>query len=193
MTQDVTDLLLAWNDGHKEALDELLPLVAGELRQLAAAHLRNERSARTLQPTALVNELYLRLVDRRRVTWKNRSHFFGFAATTLRRILVDHARAKHREKRGGGAQCVTLEDAGLIAQPRDIDVLALDQALEQLAALEPRLERIVELRFFAGLTIEEVAEVLGIGSATVVRDWKAAQAFLLHRLESSAMTPEDAA
>lgn len=178
--RDVTDLLLRWNSGHKEALDDLMPLVSGELRRLAQAYLRDESRARTLQPTALVNELYLRLIDRRRVRWENRAHFFGFAATTMRRILVDHARAVQSAKRGGGTRPVSMEAALGLAVHEDVDVLRLDEALKTLAELDPRQARLVELRFFVGLSIEETAEVLGIGRATVGRDWVTAKAWL-HR------------
>ncbi|MEM1204320.1 MAG: sigma-70 family RNA polymerase sigma factor [Acidobacteriota bacterium] len=178
--QEVTELLLSWNDGHKEALDHLMPIVADELRQLARGYLNDERDSHTLQPTALVNELYLRLVDRRRVTWENRSHFFGFAATTMRRILVDHARAHRTEKRGGGSETLVLDEAMALPDQREIDLVALDDALKDLEKLDPRQGRLVELRFFAGLTIEEASEVLGVGHATVSRDWKTAKAWL-HR------------
>ena len=183
MANDVTDLLLAWNAGHKEALDKLVPLVTEELHRLAAIYLKRE-SGTSLQPTALVNELYLKLVDRKRVSWENRAHFFGFAATAMRRILVDHARVRLSVKRGAGYAPVTLEDAGLIASPKDIDVLALDFALKELAELEPRMVKLVELRFFAGLTIEETVEVMGISHTTVKRDWRTAKAFLLNRLKN---------
>lgn len=185
MAEDITDLLLAWSEsGHKDALDKVMPLVATELRKLAAIYLADESGAKTLQPTALINELYLKLVDRRRVTWTNRSHFFGFAATTMRRILVDHARARKTEKRGGDWVPITLEDVGTTSS-RDVDLLDLECALEELAALEPRLVKVVELRYFAGLTLDEASEVLGIGTATVTRDWRTARAFLLHRLSVS--------
>ena len=177
---DVTELLLAWNDGHKEALDQLMPIVVDELHRLAAIYLAKESSADTLQPTVLVNELYLRLVDRERVQWQNRGHFFGFAATTLRRILVDHARNRHAARRGGGQRPVSLDTARRLAGGRPIDILELDQALSDLAKLEPRQARVVELRFFVGLDLHEVAEVLGVGRTTVTRDWSTAKAWL-HR------------
>lgn len=183
--RQVTDLLLRWNNGHKEALDDLMPLVSGELRRLAQAYLRDESRAQTLQPTALVNELYLRLIDRHRVSWENRAHFFGFAATTMRRILVDHARAIQSAKRGGGKKPVSMEAALGLAVPQDVDVLRLDEALKTLAELDPRQARLVELRFFVGLSIEETAEVLGIGRATVGRDWVTAKAWLHRELSKS--------
>lgn len=187
MQPDVTELLLAWNGNNKEVLDRLVPIVADELHAIAVAYLRSERRAKTLQPTALVNEVYMRLVDRERVDWRNRSHFFGFAATTMRRILVEHARARRAEKRGGEVEPLTLDGAELagrgptVRQP-DIDILALDIALGELERLDPRLARVVELRFFAGLNLDETAEVLDIGTATVGRDWRTAKAFLLDRL-----------
>jgi len=162
MADEITELLLAWNDGNKDALDRLLPLVAAELHKLASIYLSDESAAKTLQPTALINELYIRLTDRRKVSWTSRNHFFGFAATTMRRILVDHARSRKRVKRGGGAVPVTLENAGLISET-NLDVLDLDLALEALAEVDPRLVRVVELRFFAGLTVTEAADVLSLG------------------------------
>ncbi len=180
MTTDVTDLLLRWNAGHKEALDQLMPLVVDELHKLAEAYLHNESKAQTLQPTALVNELYLRLVDRRRVTWQSRAHFYGFAATTMRRILVDHARAVRSAKRGSGQKPLTLDAAIALPSQPQVDLLNLDGALNDLAKLDPRQARLVELRFFAGLTLEEAAEVLEIGRSTAGRDWSSAKAWL-HR------------
>ncbi len=183
MPEDITELLLAWNDGNKDVLDRLVPLVTDELHKLASIYLADESAAKTLQPTALINELYVKLVDRQQVSWTSRSHFFGFAATTMRRILVDYARARRTEKRGGDRVPVTLESAGLISE-QNIDVLDLDRALEALGQLDPRLVRVVELRYFAGLTLDEAAEILGVGSATVTRDWRAARVFLLHQLNS---------
>ena len=183
MPHDVTELLLEWNAGNKAALDRLMPIVSEELHKLAAIYMRDEGSSKTLQPTALVNEVYLKLVDRRRVDWQNRSHFFGFAATTMRRILVDRARARRADKRGGDLARVTLEDAAKLTTGPDIDLLDLDRALGHLETLDPRLVQVVELRFFAGLSIQEAAEVLDIGVATVNRDWRTAKAFLLSRLE----------
>ena len=186
MPQDVTELLLEWNAGNKAALDRLIPIVSEELHKLAAIYMRDEGSNKTLQPTALVNEVYLKLIDRQRVDWQNRSHFFGFAATTMRRILVDRARARRADKRGGDLARVTLEDAAKLTTGPDIDLLDLDRALAHLETLDPRLVQVVELRFFAGLSIQEAAEVLDIGVATVNRDWRTAKAFLLSRLEGEA-------
>ena len=185
MAEDVTELLLQWSEGNKGALDELMPLVTRELRDLARSYLLKERSGHTLQPTALVNEVYLRLVDRRRVSWQGRAQFFGFAARTMRRILVDHARARRRAKRGSGMEPVTLDETIGLTTGKEIDVLALDEALRDLAKLDERQSRLVELRFFAGLTVEETAQVLGVGTATVVRDWSTAKAWLYAQLSGA--------
>lgn len=181
--QDVTNLLLHWNQGHKEALDRLIPLVTEELHRLAQRHLRRESMDHTLQPTALVNECYLRLIDRKRVNWQNRAHFFAFAARTMRRILVDHARARRSAKRGSGVRAVPLDESLSIADVPDVEIIALDDALKILAQLDPRQSQLVELRFFAGLSIRETAEVLGIGEATVSRDWASARAWLRRELQ----------
>lgn len=179
-TQNVTALLLDWSQGHKEALDQLLPIVYEELRRQAARYLRKERVGHTLQTTALIHEAYIRLVDQRNVKWQNRAHFFGIAAQLMRRILVDHARSKGRAKRGGSDVRVSLADANLSTKSRDLDIVALDEALEKLSAMDQQQARIVELRFFSGLTVEETAEVLSISPATVKRDWSMAKAWL-HR------------
>jgi RNA polymerase sigma factor (TIGR02999 family) len=178
-TGQITGLLLAWGDGQREALDRLVPLVYEDLVRVAAARLRGEAAGHSLQPTALVHEAYVRLIDQRQVRWRDRAHFFGVAAGLMRRILIDHARARLAEKRGGRRERVTLSDELLAtgAAPA-IDVLALHDSLERLAALDARKERIVELRYFGGLTIEEAAEVIGISEATVVREWTFAQAWL---------------
>jgi RNA polymerase sigma factor (TIGR02999 family) len=180
--QNVTALLLAWNGGDAAALDDLIPLVTAELRKLAAHYLRGERPGHTLQPTALVNELYLRLIDRQQVSWRDRAHFFAFAAKSMRRILVDHARARDSEKRGGGARPLTLSRAEGIAGREEVDVIDLDRALSALGALDERQARLGELRFFGGLTLDETAAVLGVGTATVSRDWTTARAFLYREL-----------
>jgi RNA polymerase sigma factor (TIGR02999 family) len=175
----VTRLLVRWTEGDKQALEDLLPLVYDELRRLARRYLQQERPGHTLQSTALVHEAYLRLVDQN-VSWQNRAHFFGIAAQMMRRILVDHARSRSAAKRGDGACRVTL-DEGLVAQEqRDLDVVALDDALTNLGKIDPQQGKIVELRFFAGLSIEETSEVLNISPATVKRDWAMAKAWL-HR------------
>jgi RNA polymerase sigma-70 factor (ECF subfamily) len=177
-TAKITQLLIEWNNGHSGALEDLLPLVYGELRRLAARRLRRERPDHTLQPTALVHEAYIRLVDQRRVRWQNRAHFYGVAAQVMRRILVDRARKRGADKRGAGWQRVTLVGDKTPNASRDVDVLALDDALQRLAALDPQQERIVELRYFGGLTLDETAEVIGISTATVKREWAIARAWL---------------
>jgi RNA polymerase sigma factor (TIGR02999 family) len=179
---DVTRVLLGWNDDGKEALDRLMPLVEDELRRRASSYLIRERAGHTLQPTALVNELYLRLIDRRQVSWQSRVHFFAFAARVMRRILVDHARSRGAARRGAGWIAVTLDPGLEAGEERDFDLIALDQALERLAALDPDQARIVELRFFGGLSAPETAEVLGIGEATVHRRWASARAWLYGQL-----------
>jgi RNA polymerase sigma-70 factor, ECF subfamily len=182
--QDVTKLLKAWGSGDQEALNALLPAVYCEVRKLAQSYLRRERPDHTLQPTALVNEAYMRLVDQREVRWQNRAHFFGIAAQMMRRVLVDHARAHQAEKRGSGEVPVLLDEAlGVAAADRGLDVVALDEALKGLAELDSRQARIVELRFFGGLSIEETAEVTELSPATVKREWAGARAWLRRELE----------
>ena len=181
--RDVTGLLQAWGAGNREALDELMPVVYGELHRLARASLRGERPDHTLQATALVNEAYLKLVDQRRVRWQNRAHFFGTAAQLMRRILVDHVRQQRAAKRGGGATRVALDEALGVAEEREVDLLALDAALERLATLDPRQSQLVVLRFFGGLTIDEAAEVLQISPATVKREWSTAKVWLRRELD----------
>lgn len=178
----ITALLAAWTAGDQLALERLIPLVAAELRRLARRYLARERPGHTLEPTALINELYLRLIDGAPKPWRNRAHFFGFAATTMRHILVDHARARMTARRGGQALRVTFDEALDHPVERDLDLLALDQALETLAELDPRQSRIVELRAFAGLRVREIAEVLGLSEATVNRDWAMARAWLHEQL-----------
>jgi RNA polymerase sigma-70 factor, ECF subfamily len=175
---DVTRLL----DGQTGAADALVPLVYAELHDLAVHYMRGERADHTLQPTALVHEAYMRLVDQRNASWKNRSHFFGIAAQAMRRILVDHARRKRATKREGGDR-VTLDESVAEAPQRSVDLIALDDALLKLAALDPRQARVVELRFFGGLDIEQTAESLGISPATVKRDWTFARAFLQREID----------
>lgn len=175
---EVTKLLQEWTNGEEQALDRLVPQIHGELRKLAASYLRKERPEHTLQPTALVNEAFLKLIDQRAVRWQNRAHFFGIAAQAMRRILVDHARAHAASKRGDGARRVPLEDAEAVGGAIDIDLLALDEALTRLAAIDPQQSRVVELRFFGGLTMEETAEVMHISPATVGREWRMAKAWL---------------
>ena len=175
----ITQLLIAWGDGEREALEQLMPLVYEDLRRLAAGYMHRETPGHSLQPTALVHEAYVRLIDQRRVHWRNRAHFFGVAASMMRRILVDHARARRADKRGGEVERVALVgDEVAAVEQNGLDVLALHESLERLAAFDPQQERIVELRYFGGLTIEEAAEVLGISQATVVREWTIAKAWL---------------
>ena len=187
--ENVTQLLVKWGEGDQKALDKLMPLVYSELRRLAGNYLRRERQNHTLQPTALVNEAYLKLIDQRNPRWQNRAQFYGVAAQLMRRILVDHARQHQAAKRGGSdQQRLSITSAGqlgakqLAAEPA-IDLLALHEALEELTAFDPQQGRIVELKFFGGLSIEETAEIMGIGHATVERDWKMARAWLRRKLE----------
>jgi RNA polymerase sigma factor (TIGR02999 family) len=179
---EVTQLLQQWSDGRQEALDRLLPTIYGELRRLASSYLRRERAGHTLQPTALVHEAFLKLVDQRAVRWQNRAHFFGIAAQAMRRILVDHARAHSAGKRGAGERAVTLDEALVVTPGQNVDLLALDEVLTRLEALDPQQSRIVELRFFGGLTIDETAEVMGISPATIGREWTLAKAWLYAEL-----------
>ena len=179
----VTRLLVQWADGDRQAMEDLLPLVYDELRRLAASYLRRENAGHTLQSTALVHEAYLRLVDQD-VSWQSRAHFFGIAAQMMRRILVDHARTKNAAKRGDGACKVTLDEALLSTESRDVDVLALDRALNKLAELDKQQSQIVELRFFGGLSIEDTAEILKISPATVKRDWAMAKAWLYREMQA---------
>jgi RNA polymerase sigma-70 factor (ECF subfamily) len=183
---DITQLLIAWSDGRREAFDDLMPIVYADLRRVAAGYMRRESAGHGLQPTALVHEAYVRLVDQKQVKWRNRAHFFGVAAGLMRRILVDHARRRRAEKRGGDWERVTLAGDEAAANSRkEIDVLALHEALERLAGFDPQQERIVELRYFGGLTIDETAEVVGISAATVVREWTIAKAWLRADLSRS--------
>jgi RNA polymerase sigma factor (TIGR02999 family) len=182
----VTQLLVAWTNGNRAALEALIPVVYPELRRIAGRYLRRERVGHTLQPTALVHEAYVKLIDQNRARWQNRAQFFGVAAQLMRRILVDHARERAADKRGGGARPVTLVDAMAASPERSIDILALDEALERLTALYPEQGRLVELRYFGGLTIEETGEVLGSSPATVKRHWVVARAWLLANLDAGA-------
>ena len=184
--QDVTELLLSWRQGDAAALDRLIPLVYDELRRVARRRLRGEPPEHGLQSTALVHEVYLRLVDVDRMTLKNRTHFFAVAATLMRQILVDHARRQHAAKRGGRVTTVSLDGALPVTMPSSVDVLALDQALAALSSIDARQCRVVELRFFAGLNIDETAEALGVSPATVEREWALAKAWLYRQLSSHA-------
>lgn len=181
--QEITEMLQAWSDGKREALDSLVPLVYEELHRQAHRYLRGERANHTLQTTALINEAYLRLAGQKDVAWQNRAHFFGIAANMMRRILVDYAKTKHRAKRGGKEAELPLEDAiTMVAEntkdASQIDLIALDSALDKLAAKDRQQARVVELRYFSGLTVEETAQVLGISTMTVKRDWNVAKAWL---------------
>src|SRR5262245_3780517 len=180
----VSGLLLAWSRGDIQAGETLMPLVYQQLRKLAAAYLRRERAEHTLQPTALVNEAYLRLIGQERIVWRNRAHFYGVAAQMMRRILVDHARGHGRGKRFGGAVRVTLDEHIGTTEPRDCELLLLDQALDELAAIDPDQARIVELRYFGGLTEAEVATVLTVSRSTVTREWLIAKGWLYRRITS---------
>ena len=179
---DLTALLSEWGRGNSNALNELLPLVYAELRRIAAGQLRGERGSHTLQPTALVHEVYLRLIDQRHADWRDRAHFFGAAAQVMRRILVDHARRRHASKRGDGLMTVSIDQAKEVIAPDGISVLALDHALDRLAKLDAGLARVVELRAFGGLTIEETACVLKVSPTTAKREWRTAKAWLTREL-----------
>lgn len=181
---EVTALLLAWSRGDAGAADRLLPLVYRHLRRLAASQMKRERADHTLQPTALVHEAYLKLVDQH-LSWKDRGHFYGVAARAMRQVLVDHARRRAAGKRGGGAQRVAIEVADVGVPPRVIDLLALDRSLEALAALDERQARLVELRLFAGLTVQESAEAVGCSSATASRDYRHAEAWLRRQMRGA--------
>ena len=174
----LTEALVAWSAGDASALDMLVPIVESELRRIARRHMARERPGHTLQTTALVNEAYLRLIDQKRVRWQNRAHFFAIAAQAMRRILISMARARCAEKRGGPATPVSIEEAGEVAVDRAAGLVALDDALQALAELDPRRARVVELRYFGGLSVEETAAALTVSQETVMRDWKRARAWL---------------
>ena len=179
---EVTRLLLEWGGGNRAALDELMPLVYDELRRLAHRYMTGERTGHTLQTTALVNEAYLRLVDQQSVRWQNRAHFFGIAARLMRQILVDHARGRQAAKRGGGQMLLSVSVLDRIGAREDVNLVELDEALRRLETVDEQKSRIVELRYFGGLTIEETAEALGVSPATVKRDWAMARAWLRREL-----------
>jgi RNA polymerase sigma-70 factor (ECF subfamily) len=180
--QEVTQLLIAWGDGDRSALDKLLPLVEGELHRLAHRYMNRERQNHTLQTTALVNEAYMKLIDQQ-VDWHNRAHFFGIAAQIMRRILIDHAR-KHLGPQRGGGKTISLEDVAIVSDERASELVALDEALNTLAKIDERKSRVVELRYFGGLSVEETAEVLGVSDETIRREWLRAKAFLHRELSS---------
>lgn len=181
---NVTQLLVDWSKGDSAALERLMPIIYNELRRLAAHYMRKERPDHTLQPTALVHEAYLRLIDQKTVRWQNRAHFFGLAARMMRRVLVDHARGQRRAKRGGGLRKVEIEGADELARDAAEDIVALDDALIALAAMDPRKCQVVELRYFAGMSVQETAEVLGVSVNTVMRDWTAAKAWLYNEIKN---------
>ncbi len=181
-SNEITRLLLAWSDGDRAALERLLPLVMPELRRIAKRYMRQEKSGHTLQTTALINEAFIKLVDQTRVHWQNRTQFFAVAAQCMRRILIDYARTRRRAKRGGDAQQVTLADAPILSFPQSEELLALDFALNKLARLDERKSKVVELRYFGGLSDEEIAELLGISVRTVARDWGLARSWLRREL-----------
>jgi RNA polymerase sigma factor (TIGR02999 family) len=183
---DITTLLVAWGRGDEAALQQLIPLVHRELHQIARRCLKNERPDHTLQPTALVNEAYLRLVDVRRMSWKNRTHFLAMSARLMRRVLVDFARSRQYQKRGGGLMKVSLDEAHGVSTERGQDLVALDEALTTLSAIDERKARVIEMRFFGGLTVEETAAVLDVSRETVLRDWRLARAWLMRELLKSA-------
>lgn len=179
---EVTEILREWSDGNRNAPDRLMPLVYDELKRLARQRMAGERDANTLQPTALVHEAFVRLVDQTRVSWQNRAHFFGVAASMMRRVLIDHARAHATDKRGGAAVRLSLDDVQAPLAQRASDLVALDEALARLAEMDERKSRIVEMRFFGGLTEEEIATVLDLSRRTVLREWKTARLWLYREL-----------
>jgi RNA polymerase sigma-70 factor (ECF subfamily) len=181
-SHEITQLLLAWSDGDKQALDRLVPLVYDELRRLAQNYMRKERAGQTLQTTALIHEAYLRLIDADRVQWRNRAHFFGIAARLMRQILVARARERGCQKRGGGAERVSLDEAMVIDERLDEDLVALDEALGELSQFDARMAQVVEMRFFGGLTEEEIAAALDFSTKTVRRDWRLARSWLRRKL-----------
>jgi len=179
----VTELLLAWGDGDESAFDQLVPLIHAELHRVARRHMRGERKHHTLQTTALVNEAYLRLINLKRVRWQDRGHFFAVSARLMRRVLVDHARSRQFLKRGGGTHTTPFDDASMPVE-RSVDLIALDDALEALAAIDPRKAKVVEMRFFAGFSVDETAAALQVSAETVMRDWRVAKAWLHRELQS---------
>ena len=184
-SHEVTQLLIDWSNGNQAALDKLMPLVDRELHRLAHHYMRRENPGQTLQTTALVNEAYLRLVEQKHVHWKNRAHFFALAAQLMRRILVDRARSRRYAKRGGGAQKISFDETMVFSRERGADLIALDEALERLAAIDERKGKVVEMRFFGGLSVDETAEALGISAVTVMREWSMAKAWLYNSLNET--------
>lgn len=186
--REVTQLLVAWSNGDQEALEKLIPMVYDELRRLARRYMNREHAGHTLQTTALVNEAYLRLIEQKDVKWQNRAHFFAISAQLMRRILVSMARARHADKRGGEAPRVSLDEALVISDERAAELVALDDAMKELASLDPRRCQVVELRYFGGLSVEETAEVLKVSPDTVMREWKRAKAWLYSELNNDSRT-----
>ena len=184
----ITELLAEWSDGNQSALDELYPLVYHELHRLARRYMSRERKDHTLQTTALINEAYVRLVDQRNVQWQNRAHFFGIAAQIMRRILSNYARDRHRAKRGGRAIQVSLSEVAIVSEMKSAELIALDDALHRLSEMDERKTKVVEMRYFGGLSAEETAEVLGVSVITVHRDWKLAKAWLLRDMKRELKT-----
>jgi RNA polymerase sigma factor (TIGR02999 family) len=191
-SQDVTQLLLEWRDGDESALDRLMPLVYDELRRLARQCLRHERASHTMQTTTLVHEAYLRLIDASRVPWHDRAHFFAIAAQLMRRVLVDEARKRHFQKRGGEFTRIPLDEGMVVTHQRDLELMALDESLDRLAQFAPRKCRVVELRFFGGLSIDETAAALGISTDIVKREWRTAKLWLLHEMGNEGSEPAGA-
>lgn len=189
--KSITELLIEWRDGDETALDRLVPLVYEELRRLARYYMRRERPDHTLQTGALVNEAYLRLVDHKGMRWQNRAHFYAVASQAMRRVLVDHARSRRYAKRGGGSQLIELDEAAVMFQKQAADLVALDDALKDLSAIDPRKSRIVEMRYFGGMSVEETAEVLEVSPVTVMRDWSAAKAWLLRAVSTGESTEKN--
>ena len=183
-TKSITELLIEWRDGNETAINDLMPLVYEEMRRLARYYMRRERPGHTLQTGALVNEAYLRLVDHKGMKWQNRAHFYAVASQAMRRILVDYARSRHYAKRGGGGQMVGLDQAMGVSQKKAAELVALDDALTDLSAIDPRKSRIVEMRYFGGMSVEETAAVLGVSGVTVMREWSTAKAWLLRAIST---------
>ena len=181
-SSNVTQMLHDWSHGDREVLDKLVPVVFEELRRQAARYLKRERPGHTLQTTALIHEAYIRLIDQKNVHWQNRAHFYAISAKLMRRILVDHARSRQAAKRGGSDIKLPLEEAMNASEGREVDLVALDEALERLAAIDPQQSRVVELKFFSGMSVEETAEVLGVSTRTVKRDWNVAKAWLRRQI-----------
>lgn len=188
--QEITALLAAWSDGNRAALDQLMPLVYDELRRMAHRYLGRERAGHTLESAALVNEAYLKLIGEQNMNWQNRAHFFAVAAQLMRQILVDYARTRNRDRRGGGAQRVSLEDALMVADEKFADLVALDDALKSLAAFDERKSKVAELRFFGGLSVEETAAALKVAPVTVMREWRLAKAWLYRELSKDTGAPD---